>query len=306
LQLERALLLFCQTNIGTSLDFHRISLYFLYGITAATVCLLLANGWDYYRLPLNERPHSELHKDWKPSGTISHGIGIVGSAMILLLLLYIARKRMRFMQRWGNIRYWLNYHIWLGITGPILILFHTTFKFGGIVAVSFWSMVAVVLSGVLGRYIYVQIPRSKTGQELSAVELEAMHLDLRNQLIAEAKGDESVLTEVQALLKSGDTSQNEFSSLMSWLLYDLFEPFKLRRIRSGLRKSGKLSEANIRLIVSLAKREFRLDRRIAFLDTARKLLHHWHVFHKPFAIIMILIMFVHIAVAIAFGYTWVF
>jgi hypothetical protein len=34
----------------------------------------------------------------------------------------------------------------------------TTFKIGGLVAVSFWSMVAVVASGVLGRYL---CPRSQ-------------------------------------------------------------------------------------------------------------------------------------------------
>jgi hypothetical protein len=42
------------------------------------------------------------------------------------------------------------------------------------------------------------------------------------------------------------------------------------------------------------------------LNTARRLLHHWHIFHKPFAIIMILIMIVHVIVAVSFGYRWIF
>ncbi len=58
--------------------------------------------------------------------------------------------------------------------GPILVLFHTAFKFGGIVAVSFWSMVAVFLSGVIGRFIYLQIPRSIEGRELNLYEVKEM------------------------------------------------------------------------------------------------------------------------------------
>jgi len=52
------------------------------------------------------------------------------------------------------------------------VLYHTALKFGGIVAVSFWSMAAVVLSGVIGRFIYVRIPRTIQGNELSVKELE--------------------------------------------------------------------------------------------------------------------------------------
>jgi hypothetical protein len=225
---------------------------------------------------------------------------------MLLMPLYVPRKRLRVMQRWGHIRYWLNYHIWLGITGPILVLFHTTFKFGGIVAIAFWSMTAVVLSGVLGRYIYIQIPRSKTGQELTGVELEAMDITLREQILAEAGGDQALLDEIQALSLQTKKDVNEFSSLWSWFVLDLTMPLRLRALAKELHVGGKLSETSIRHILNLARKKVRLRRRVAFLDTAHKLLHHWHVFHKPFAIIMVLIMFVHTFVAIAFGYTWIF
>jgi hypothetical protein len=56
----------------------------------------------------------------------------------------------------------------------------------------------------------------------------------------------------------------------------------------------------------LARKRTKLGRRIRFLSTAQKLLHHWHIFHKPFAVIMIIIMIVHVGVAIALGYTWIF
>ncbi len=64
-------------------------------------------------------------------------------------------------------------HIFLGITGPVLVCFHTVLKLSGIVALSFWSMVLVVLSGIIGKYIYELIPHSLSGMELNRIELEA-------------------------------------------------------------------------------------------------------------------------------------
>ncbi len=111
----------------------------------------------------------------KPSGILGHGIGIIGSLFIIIgVFSYMARKRYRFLSRLGLLKHWLEFHIFLCTLGPILVLFHTAFKFGGIVAVSFWSMVAVFLSGVIGRFIYLQIPRSIEGRELSLNEVKEM------------------------------------------------------------------------------------------------------------------------------------
>lgn len=111
------------------------------------------------------------HPNMKPGGVWGHGVGILGSAMLLLLFLYSARKRNKFGLRFGKIGQWLNIHIFLGIMGPILVTLHTSFKFGGIVSVSYFSMLAVMLSGFVGRYLYVQIPRSLSGDELSMKKL---------------------------------------------------------------------------------------------------------------------------------------
>jgi len=37
-----------------------------------------------------------------------------------------------------------------------------------------------------------------------------------------------------------------------------------------------------------------------------RVFHLWHVVHRPFAYVMVVIMFVHIAVTVAFGYRWIF
>jgi len=94
----------------------------------------------------------------------------------------MARKRYRFLLRIGILKHWLEFHIFLCTLGPILVLFHTSYKFGGLVAVSFWSMVAVFLSGIIGRFIYLQIPHTIEGRELSLNEVREMKTDVADVL----------------------------------------------------------------------------------------------------------------------------
>ena len=138
----------------------------LYATGLLSVLAVLLTGMPYYLLQLSERPHSDMHAQLKPAGGWGHGLGIIGSAMILLLLLYSARKRRRLGLRFGRLSRWLDVHIFLGIMGPLLITLHTAMKFNGIVSISYFSMLAVAISGVFGRYVYMQIPRDARGDAL--------------------------------------------------------------------------------------------------------------------------------------------
>ena len=148
-------------------------------IAMATTAYIAIVGNSYYAIPLEERFYHPQHEWFKPSGTFGHGLGIVGTFMIIFgVSIYIARKRYNFLSKFIRVKYLLEFHIFLCTLGPILILFHTAFKFGGIVSVAFWSMVAVVLSGVIGRFVYIQIPRTIEGRELTLTEVKAMKMKL--------------------------------------------------------------------------------------------------------------------------------
>jgi len=158
---------------------HRIFLGTMVAIIGFAFVLLLINGLEYYRTGLEERAFNSGHDNLKPSGIVGHGLGILGTLLIIIgVTSYMARKRYRFMSRTGLVKHWLEFHIFLCTLGPVLVLFHTAFKFGGLVAVSFWSMVAVFLSGIAGRFIYLQIPRSIEGRELNLTEVRAMKSNL--------------------------------------------------------------------------------------------------------------------------------
>jgi len=157
---------------------HIIYLALLSVIVVITLILPLYSGFSFYNTSLEERPFHVDYQSLKPSGIIGHGLGIIGSLfMIIGVSAYMIRKRMRSLSRIGLLKYWLEFHIFLCTMGPIMVLYHTSFKVGGIVAVSFWSMVAVFLSGIVGRFIYIQIPRTIEGRELSLNEVRNLEGD---------------------------------------------------------------------------------------------------------------------------------
>ena len=271
------------------------------GLTVAgCVAWVLWAGLDYYLTPLGERPHHDDFRSLRPAGRVGHGLGIVGSLMIIALLLYSVRKRARFMRRWGDLSVWLRYHIFLGVAGPVLITLHTSFKVDGLVAVSYWSMIAVALSGVFGRYLYQQIPRNVLGEELDSGEMEA--------------SNESILVELSENHGVGDPQVDALEQLALGPLENRPAPVALlvlpvvnftlaRQLQSWL--VGFLRETDDEAR-SLARNWVLQARRLHLFHLIRDLFHWWHVFHKPFAFIMILIMVVHVAVALALGYTWEF
>ena len=138
---------------------------------AAAAFLLVAAigiyGASYYLLPLEQRPFSDKYELLKPGGTIGLKLGILGTVLFFIIFLYALRKVIPWLGRLGTARHWMDFHVIAGVTAPIVIAFHASFKFQGIAGIAFWIMVAVALSGVIGRYLYSQIPRSLNAAELS-------------------------------------------------------------------------------------------------------------------------------------------
>lgn len=267
--------------------------------------MLAIYGADYYSLSLEQR-HSHIKYDLlKPTGLIGHGIGIIGSSFLIIGVFgYMARKRFRKLSRIGQLRYWLEFHIFLCTLGPVLILYHTTFKFGGIVSISFWSMVAVVISGVIGRFIYLQIPRTIQGRELSLGDLNNLETELFTELQNIHQVDYETINEMNRELEERAPGQKGAFIIRIYKRFR-FEQKLLSRFRNEL-KSKKLTGKDYRKVIRLFKSKIKLNRRISWLSSMQNFLRYWHVAHLPFAIIMLVIMLIHVAVALVFGYKWIF
>ncbi|MDD2797761.1 MAG: hypothetical protein PHV20_04130 [Bacteroidales bacterium] len=256
---------------------HRLLLSFYTIVVLAAIVIIGYWGYSYFNTPIEERFFHPNYAMFKPSGLLGHGLGIVGTLMIIIgLFSYMARKYMRSLSRLGLLKHWLEFHIFMCTLGPVLILYHTSFKFGGIVSVSFWSMVVVWASGVIGRFIYLQIPRSIEGRELSLQELEGMQ-------------DEFVL-----VLK------NKYN-----IDIEAFKDVKSSEI-SNILKSKNVSSSELKQVKRLIKNQNRLAKRIERLATMQNIFRYWHVAHLPFALIMLIIMVIHVVVTLTLGYKWIF
>jgi hypothetical protein len=165
-------------------------------------------------------------------------------------------------------------------------------------------MVAVVISGVIGRYIYLQIPHTIEGREMNLNEINQVRDELNQALVKVYQLDEAVLNEIlQAVKKRPDRSGS--TSIKRSISKFRFERQTLHEVRNILRQHN-ISGKNFQQVIGLIKDEISLNRKIDRLITMKNLFGYWHVAHLPFALLMLVIMIIHVVVTITFGAHWIF
>jgi hypothetical protein len=289
-------------------------------LAATAAILLLASiafyGADYYFLPLDQRPYSDKYELLKPSGTIGINLGILGTVLFFIIFLYALRKVIPWLGRFGTARHWMDFHVIAGITAPIVIAFHASFKFRGIAGFAFWIMVAVALSGIIGRYLYSQIPRSLTAAELSFNELQLNEQELSEALLEQSVYSVEQLRQVLAMPSPAHIRHiGPLLAIGEMIALDVQRPFRvasLRRVSCGL--TGKLisvgglrSSGNreVEHVVRLVRQKASLSKRVVFLDQTQRVFHLWHVIHRPFSYAFAVLAIVHIVVVMGLGFVTV-
>jgi len=283
-------------------DPFRVVLGLLYALAVGTFLFFLLSGASYYLTSFGQRPRHAGYAVFRPAGSLGLAFGLAGAAMLVSLLFYSMRKRTKLFGSLFRIKYWLQIHILFGIAGPLFILLHTSFKLNGLVSVSFWSMVAVALSGVFGRYLYIQIPRNIRGDELTVAELEKQDEILTEELHAVAgmnRGDVAQLMEI--LYGSGG---DERVTPWQMILGDIRRKWQLRGARRAILSRFSIPRSGLESLMDIALQKSLLRIRIARSRQVHKWFHYWHVIHRPFAVVMYLIMVIHIVVALLFGISW--
>jgi len=257
-------------------------------------------GLDYYRTPLAVRGYAPSHALLRPSGPMGQTFGVLGALLMLVPFIYMARKRIASLRSMGSPRAWLEVHLFCGIVGPLLVTFHTSFKFNGLVSAAYWSMVIVVLSGFVGRYLYVRIPRSIRGTELTRAELDE-EADLLREDLAQSGASGVVLDRIHTF----EARMQPATRGLAWL-FDLFGGEiamgrKIRQLDGELEAAG-LSQADRAALVALTTRRALLGRRSAHLQRTKQLFDLWHVFHLPLVYLLLVIAAAHIGLAFYMGY----
>ena len=292
---------------------HQIKLRACYGLGVLMMIGLTLYGFDYYYLDSVQRPYSPKHLLLKPGGLVGMSLGIFGTIVFLGIFLYPIRKSSAWLRSRGNTRHWLDFHVLMGVCAPFIIAFHASFKFRGLAGMAFWIMAAVAASGVVGRYLYAQIPRRLNAAELSLQEARDEQGRLTEQL-AQQKVFSAEWLRPLSRLPSEDKIRNQ------WIVTVLLEMFwtdfrrhctiaRLRRHELGFigqltSLGGLLNSGHEELerIISTARTQAILAQRMLFLSRSQQVFHLWHVVHKPFSYSFALLAVIHIGVVLLFGF----
>lgn len=226
-----------------------------------------------------------------PGRPISMFLGYAGLGIMIIMNLYSLRKRFHMLGRvLPEIPRMLDFHIFCGLMGPTLILFHSNFKVRGLVAISFWSMLVSAGSGVIGRYFYVQIAKN---QKDVNQELEALRTSIVSYLQRKLPNFDSNPLFDKYVAFAGLSSNPSSSGLIGALFNSVVGDLKL----AFARPIGNIPERAHLALVKYAS----LRRKEGFVGQFQKLMGYWHTFHLPFAYFMYIAAFFHVIAALVLG-----
>jgi hypothetical protein len=292
---------------------HRLRLISGYLLAIALLIGLAIYGWDYYTLDAFDRPFSPKHTLLKPSGTIGLKLGFLGMFVFFAIFLYPIRKHWMWLMRQGNTRHWLDIHVLLGLSAPFIIAFHASFKFQGFAGIAFWIMAAVSASGVVGRYLYSQIPRSLNAAELSRKDIQELQAKLSQQLGEQRLLPQADLREMLRLPSPEAVERMSiFLAIPYMMLLDMGRIFRVARLRRHALQgteyittlAGLLptQHRHLERVIATARQEASLSKRILFLSRSQPVFHAWHVIHKPFSYTFVILALIHIVTVMMMGY----
>ncbi len=138
----------------------------------------------YDLMSRGERLRSTLHSMLRPSGSLGLARGVIGLGLFLFMWLYPMRKHLPWLSRLGGLAGWRRVHILAGLSLPLLVAVHAGWRFEGLIGLGYLAMVIVCLSGIVGRHLYVRIPRSRGGLELSFDKVAAERRSLLTRIAA--------------------------------------------------------------------------------------------------------------------------
>jgi len=249
------------------------------GLSAA----VLAWGW-------NARDEIYL----SPQSGLGYALGIAGTALMVLLLLYSLRKRVGLMRSWGRIHHWFATHMLLGIIGPVAIIFHANFQLGSLNStVALFCVIVVSLSGMVGRFIYPKIHHGLFGHRTSLPglkrDLEANREAISESLSASPQLDLELNRFETFALAEGSGALGSARRLLSLAIRARsIRRYSLRRLAAAAPApiSSETADAISAYVEGI--------RKVAEFNTYARLFSLWHAFHLPFCVMLFLAAAVHV------------
>jgi Fe-S-cluster-containing hydrogenase component 2 len=219
--------------------------------------------------------------------------GFIGAGLMVIAAIYPVFRRFRPFRWLASNTMWFDFHMMAGWIAPMFIALHSTLSLGSWVAAAFWSMMIVVVSGAIGRYLYTMIPTVSSGNELEELDHErAFHRFRQANPVAMAELEE----EMARHRERADRTARRASILYSlvWLfLEDARRPARWWARRHRLARLG-VSGRTRREVLRRVGRKILIERGRVTAPQAQRLLHAWKWVHVPFTIFLVALAAFHI------------
>ncbi|MBI5624081.1 MAG: NAD(P)-binding domain-containing protein [Elusimicrobia bacterium] len=263
---------------------------------AGCAALFAASAMDYYGLSEAERPLHSYHAFLRPSGLIGLALGVMGSILIGLNLTYLVRRGLARTEGLGSPRSWMSFHVFTGLLGPLFILLHSAFSLRSpLPAIAGLSLLAVVLTGLVGRYVYARTPRSVQGREMELAEIRRSLAAHRDELERLGLPFEDFAAAGAAAGPSSPGST--VAELLALVRVDFEASIEYRKLRDAVAASQRLRPM-AGDILALGRRYIRERRWLERYHELRGLMSGWRFLHLWFALVMIVIAAFHILVGL--------
>lgn len=239
-----------------------------------------------------------------PRRGLGYALGIIGGSLMLLLLVYSARKRLRWLRFLGPTVGWFRTHMLLGVLGPLCILYHANFNLGAANSnVALFSMLAVSGSGLIGRYIYAHIHHGLYGSKLTLRELQQNAATLRStsdafaflpELMSRLQAAETrVLAVAPRLPLLGIAKLLVVSAVVAGARFTLHR-YTRRTLRTAAAGSVTQSRTVRKNVNQYVDRRLTAVRKVASFQAYERLFSLWHALHLPLIFILVAAAVVHV------------
>jgi hypothetical protein len=227
-------------------------------------------------------------------GFVGHTIGIVGFLMMLSTeTLYSMRKHLKNFH-YGQMQTWMRAHVFTGLVGPYLVLLHSAGKFNGLAGWLTLLTAIVVVSGMVGRYIYTAVPRNLEGAELKVAELEDKIAEFDRKL--QEKGIDDL---APGILKA--LTPMPAPGLFLVIARPYLRWRQMRELNSIIDGLDAKDRARAKPMIKMLAQRQRLQMEIDSLDVTRRFLAMWHMFHIPLSAGLFTLAFLHVIGALYYA-----
>lgn len=245
-----------------------------------------------------------------PESGLGYWLGIGGSCLMLLVLMYPLRKRMPSLRVIGTVPFWFRAHMVLGVLGCVLVLWHANFSLGAINSnVALFTMIVVTTSGIFGWYLYSKVHVGLHGRKTVVREILADVETLKGFIGANPPIARRVLKQMNDFARLGTAAPKGilaglvFLPLISWrgtvvrmqLIADARQVIGLEGGRRGW--SRRIQREQLANVADLVTLHVAAVRKAATFAVYERLFRLWHIFHVPLFILLVIVAIVHVFAA---------